>query len=312
MKRKTQALRSTSRYKQITLGLLHVFQAVVRCGSQAAAARQLLMAQPTVWEQMRALERLLGTKLLEIHGRYSQPTPDGLRLLELALPVLEGFAAIPIKLAEERGVIRRQLRVAATPRSMHEDLPDCVIEFEKQFPDVLLTIAEYDDPEVVSKALNHEIDLGFTPIEQSPVTMRYLESELAYETDIFVVTLPDHPLVKKKTILPEDIIGYPLVNGPGTVYGPRMKAIEAQILSSPSEARQISAFYTSTIRKFVKLGFGIGIVNRRPEYPADPDLHERNLSKHAGRSAIQAIRPRGMNNPLAEKFIGVVRKRLSR
>ncbi len=312
MKRGTQTLRVASRYKQLTLGLLNVYQEVVRCGSQAAAARKLEMAQPTVWEQMQALERLLGTKLLEIQGRNSLPTSDGLRLLELSLPVIEGFASIPIKLAEERGAVRRQLRIAATPRTLHEDLPDCVIEFEKRYPDVLLTISEYDDSEVVKKVLDHEIDVGFTPIEQNSVTMRYLESELAFETDIFVVTQPDHPLAKQKTILPEDIIGYPIVNGPGTVYGPRMKTVEAQIQSSASEQRQVSAFYTSTIRKFVKLGFGIGIVNRRRDYPSDPELHERSLSKHAGRSAIHAIRPRGINDDLSKKFIKVVQKLLTR
>ena len=86
-----------------------------------------------------------------------------------------------------------------------------------------------------------------------------------------------------------------------------MRSLEAKILSS-SNPSQVSAFYVSTIRTFVKLGFGVGIVPRRPEYPSDPELHERSLSKHAGRTAIFAVTPRGANFTLAAEFVDIMRK----
>jgi hypothetical protein len=58
------------------------------------------------------------------------------------------------------------------------------------------------------------------------------------------------------------------------------------------------------------MGFGVGIVPKRPGYPADPDLHERSISKHAGRTPIFAITPRHASNELATEFIRIVRKML--
>ena len=48
----------THRYKELRPGHLRAFREVVRRKSFSAAARALGIAQPTLWEQVRALERL--------------------------------------------------------------------------------------------------------------------------------------------------------------------------------------------------------------------------------------------------------------
>lgn len=296
-------------YKHLTLPMLQVFREVARSGSQAAAARRLGLAQPTVWEQMRALERLVGMKLLNVTSRNSQLTEDGLQLLNLSLPLLEGFESLPKLLSQRRTGVRQHLRIAATPRCLQEDLPDCVVEFQSKFPDVRLSIVEASDADVLQKALDHEIDIGISPADRKPELTRHLRFELAYETDLFLIVPLDHPLAKKKMVLPEDITAYPIVNGPGTFYGQRMKSVEAGLDLSVVPP-QISVFTVATIRRFVKLGFGIGIVPKRSRYPADPELHERSISKHAGRTPIFAITPRYSQNDLASEFVSIIRKML--
>ena len=59
------------RFKEVSLQQLRSFCETARLGSLAAAANSLGLAQPTVWEQVHALERVLATKLLQRQARGS-------------------------------------------------------------------------------------------------------------------------------------------------------------------------------------------------------------------------------------------------
>ena len=52
-------------YKELSLTQLRSFCAVCQQGGYAAAARGLLLTGPAVWEQLQALERYYGVRLLE-------------------------------------------------------------------------------------------------------------------------------------------------------------------------------------------------------------------------------------------------------
>ena len=63
-------------YKQLQMQQLRSLAETARLGSLAEAAKALGVAQPTVWEQVHALERYFGAKLVE-------PRRRGCRLTEL-------------------------------------------------------------------------------------------------------------------------------------------------------------------------------------------------------------------------------------
>src|SRR5262245_53860177 len=75
-------------YKDLSLAQLRSFCAVCRRGGYAAAARELLLTSPAVWEQMQALERHYGRRLLERRGNAVRPTAEGEHLLEMVGPLL--------------------------------------------------------------------------------------------------------------------------------------------------------------------------------------------------------------------------------
>src|SRR5262245_19879387 len=91
-------------YKQIGLQQLRGFCETARRGSLTAAAASLGLAQPTVWEQVHALERAFGTKLVERHAHGSRLTERGRLLAALAAPLVAGIDSLPRGLQEaERG-----------------------------------------------------------------------------------------------------------------------------------------------------------------------------------------------------------------
>src|SRR5215471_18417700 len=103
-------------YKEIRLQQLRSFMETARLGSLTAAAAALGVAQPTVWEQVHALEREFGAKLVEPYGRGCRLTEGGRLLLQLAHPLVAGFDSLKRQFQESLGMVRVHVTVATTPR----------------------------------------------------------------------------------------------------------------------------------------------------------------------------------------------------
>src|SRR5947209_8377563 len=98
-------------YKEITLHQLRSFCETVRLGSFTAAAARLGLAQPTVWNQVHALERRLGVVLVEPYPRGCRPTVAGRALAEMATPLVAGFASLEEAFHADRTEVQPRLVV---------------------------------------------------------------------------------------------------------------------------------------------------------------------------------------------------------
>ena len=90
-------------YKDASLSQFRSFCEVCRRGGYAAAARELMLTSPAVWEQMQALEYHYGMKLLERAGPGVRPTVHGKRLLELIRPLVAGLDSTREVLQQQDG-----------------------------------------------------------------------------------------------------------------------------------------------------------------------------------------------------------------
>src|SRR5437870_7928322 len=79
---------------------LHAFCEVVDRKSFSLAAERLGVTQPAVSLQVRALEKRLGTQLLDRSGRRVEPTESGLKLYRSAQRLLALEEEIVSELAE--------------------------------------------------------------------------------------------------------------------------------------------------------------------------------------------------------------------
>jgi molybdate transport repressor ModE-like protein len=306
MKKPSARRAGISSYKTMIPSQLRTLVEVARCGSQSAAARAVGLSQATVWEQLHALEHHFQVPLLEVKGRVCRLTPQGEELVQLVLPVLETLETLPTQLRERCGQQPARFSIAASPRVVQEDLLPCLREFQQRFPDAHISLQEFDDDVVSEEVLNRRADLGFTPTVPTREQSRFVRITESYDVDNYLLTPKRHPLARQREIRPEDILNYRVLNGHGTFYGPRMQAIESMVPHSPANASRVTGYYVFTIRMMVKAGFGIGIVPRRASCPADPQLHERNLSAFLGRSSVNAIERRGASHPLTTEFLRIV------
>jgi DNA-binding transcriptional LysR family regulator len=119
------------RYKQLTLAQLRSFSAVCRLGSYAAAARELLLTSPAIWEQMKGLQRHYGKKLLLRRGNGVVPTADGLQLLGMIRPVLAGLDSTRDALLEQGGAQPQSLTIATNLRILVEEISSALHAFQR-------------------------------------------------------------------------------------------------------------------------------------------------------------------------------------
>src|SRR5262245_17516688 len=112
----------TRAYKDSTAQQLRSFCETARLGSIAAAAAHLGLGTPTVWHQVRALEREFGEPLIERHGRGSRLTEAGKLLADLTSPLVAGLATVKQRYQEARARKISRVTVATTPRILFEHL----------------------------------------------------------------------------------------------------------------------------------------------------------------------------------------------
>lgn len=301
------------RYKEVRFQQLRSFAETARRGSLAAAATALGVAQPTVWAQVHALERSFKVQLVEPHGRGCRLTDAGRLLAQLAGPLVTGLDSLKQTFDEQHGVQQAQLTVAAPQRILVEDLPPAIAAFERRHPHVRLTLLERMSGHVASAVESAEADLGVSTEQEAGEPGPWLEFEPGYDLNIILITPKKHPLAKKKTVALRDLSGYPLVNSITGFPRREMAATLQKLGAFAMQPRKVEAVNTPVIRRYVEMGYGIGIVVGRLDPKRFPHLHQHDLSRHFGHTPVNLIWRKGaLMRPPARAFADTVKAVLGR
>lgn len=299
-------------YKEVRLQQLRSFVATAQLGSLSAAAKSLGLAQPTVWKQVHALEQEFGAQLVETHRRGCRLTTAGRLLVEMAAPAVASIDSLKRNFQEAHRHLQARLTIAASQRILVEDLPAPIVAFRRLHPHVQLRFLEVDLKAVSTAVESGEADLGITSQWGVDATNSWVDALLGYELDYILVTQKDHPLARKRSVSPDDLVGYPLVNSPSGLPDRAVaeKLSRLGVFDTPSKS--VDAGYTSVIRRYVELGFGVGIVVGRHQATTAGNLHQRNMSRHFGRVAMMILRRRGVVHDPTDNFVAAMREHLPR
>src|SRR5918998_5476895 len=131
---------------------LLTFREVARRGSFSRAADALSLTQPAVSQQVAALERQLGTRLLERGPGGPTPTESGALLLRHADAVAERLSQADAQLAELVAAERETLRVGAHPSALASIVPKAIVRMHAELPDVQVEAIE-GSADVVGRAV---------------------------------------------------------------------------------------------------------------------------------------------------------------
>src|SRR5262245_6519553 len=303
--------RRVSAYKEVTLQQLRSFCETARLGSLKGAADSLGLAHPTIWQQVHALERQLGARLVEPHKRGCRLTAEGRLLVEMAGSMVTGIDSLKRRFQEVLEHVRPRLTVATTQRILMEDLSDVIPMFEQSYPSAQLCFQEQNVDQVIATVEGGKADLGITTCPESRPPSPWLLFEPAYELDVLLLTPQDHPLARRRQVRPHDLLAYPVLNAPGCFRDPAINALLDKVGVFQTQPRKVEVGLVATLRHFVAKGFGIGLVVGLPGHELNAGLHERSMSRYFGRISVNLIWRRGTQQQgVAQAFAEAVRNHM--
>ncbi|WP_374358068.1 LysR family transcriptional regulator [Pseudoduganella danionis] len=229
---------------------------VARHESVARAADALHVTQPAISLQIRTLEENAGMALTRKVGRNIQLTAAGEVMVAFSERILRLWEQAGDELAALQGVTSGTLRIGAVTTAEHL-LPPMLVPFTLERPDVRLKLQVGNRAEIVQMLARHEIELAImgTP----PRELRTNAAKFARHPMAFVAS-PSHPLMKKKKLTLNDVLGANLLvreRGSGT-----RTAVE-RLLREAGHPLEFGSEVSSNeaIKRMVAAGLGVGFLS---------------------------------------------------
>ena len=181
---------------------LQAFCAVVERRSFSQAAERLGVTQPAVSLQVRALEKRLGTQLLDRSGRRVEPTEAGHRLYRGAqrLLALEEDIVNEVMSDAERD-LSGTLEIGASTGPGGVVLPRLLCEFAKHHAELSIALTVSDTQTIVERVAERTLALG---IVGAAPRHRGVEYEPFFRDELVLACPPGHRFAGRRISL-EDL-----------------------------------------------------------------------------------------------------------
>jgi DNA-binding transcriptional LysR family regulator len=180
---------------------LAAFCAVVERRSFSQAAERLGVTQPAVSLQVRALEKRLGTQLLDRSGRRVAPTEAGLRLYRGAQRLLALEEQLVAEVGgESEGTLGGTLEIGASTGPGGIVLAQLLCDFHAQNPDLHVQLSVFDTQTVVERVADRSLELGVVGAARRH---RGVVFEPFFRDEVILACPPGHRFAGKTVTLDE-------------------------------------------------------------------------------------------------------------
>lgn len=176
--------------------------AVARSGNFSRAAEQCHVAQPSLSQQIMKLEEELGERLFDRAKREARLTPHGEIFLQRAVRILEEVDAAKRDAENAKQLSSGTVTVGVIPTIAPYLLPGVTASFMKRFPGVEVVIHEETTARLLKLLHGYEVDFA---VLSSPFDLKGLEVRTLLTEELLIALPPDHPLTRKRSLLPRDL-----------------------------------------------------------------------------------------------------------
>ena len=224
----------------MTLESYRNFVAIVECGSILAASKRLLIAQPSLSNQLKNIERTYGAKLINRGSRSIELTEAGRIFYNKAREICRIEDSICTSISCQQAGYREQLKISIPAGNSIHYIHRLFERFAKKNPDINYDVYEIPSDFVVPNVLNGITESGLIP---SSIAQYGALASFPYEKDNIVAVIPKgHPLSHSERAMEiTDFAGYPLaipfdiLNIIYTVFGQHAVAPNVSIITSINE-----------------------------------------------------------------------------
>ena len=237
---------------------LQYFLAVVDEGGVHAAADKLFVAQPSVSQSLRALQRTLGAELFTRTGRRLQLTAAGEALVAPARQVLHWMELSRAHVEAVNGLRTGRLVVATMPSQAVDPLPTVVDRFVRTYPMVQISIRSAGTPQtVMSLVRSGGVELGVMAVTETPDVGDLVVHPLARQGFI-VISSREANLPARGPLTYTQLEGQRLIIGqPGT----GMRRVADQVIAANrSTVAVVETEHREAVLPMVLAGTGIAVI----------------------------------------------------
>ena len=281
---------------------LKTFCTAAKLRSISKAAEQLHIGQPTATTHIKRLERELGTLLFDRVRRPIQLTLAGVKLAQLATPLVNGIDELAANTAKEEK--EGPVSVASIHEVTSHTLLSTVRAYRSKYPNVHLRIRSGTSVEVLSLVRDGAVDFGVMPGRVNGDEFEF-QGLMGYER--VLITPLGHPLLKTPLTSLEQITQWPLILM-------RQQTITRTVLEEELGRRGIPYDIVvelddmDMIKRYVAMGMGVSV---GPRLAMDPeDRHELGIVSLVNlfpveQVGIVTLRGKSISVP-AQNFISVM------
>lgn len=258
----------------MTLRQLQIFSAIVETGRFTAAARKLYLAQPSVSQQIHALEDELGDRLfVRLKNRQVELTQAGKILKQHSDLVLRQCELARMEISALSREPSGQIRVGIGGHQLTSMLPPAVSAFHSVFPKVSVDIVNSTTPQIVELLRGNGLDLG---VVNFPIQVPELRTRFLFTEELLVVVQAKHPLARKRMIESRDLAALPLVlYDHSTSTRRRLEEYFRSIEISPAVVVELSS--VEAMKSMVAGGLGATIIPASAMLDGAENRHLRGL-----------------------------------
>jgi molybdate transport repressor ModE-like protein len=278
---------------------LRMLLEVARAGTLAGAATELGYTPSAISQQIRALEREIGTVVLERRGRGVILTETGRALTRHAQRIIEDLGAAQAEVEAIAGLRTGVLRFGWFSTAGAILVPRAIARFRSRHPDVELVLEERDPDECARVLREGELDLAVVyefrldkPLPGALCLTPLLEDRL------HIALPPNHRLAHRKRIRMAELAHDAWIQG--VRHGSTLATLPAACREAGFEPH--IAFQTDNPiawQGLVAAGVGVAVIPQLTIPSARPDIAIRELDAPSLVRKISSAMPPGRHTPPA-------------
>ncbi|MVZ99925.1 LysR family transcriptional regulator [Actinomadura sp. LD22] len=274
------------------LRLLRYFRVVVDQGSITKAAEALYIAQPSLSQAIRTLERQLGVQLFDRSGRRLVLTAAGKSLAAAARTIESDVERARAAVRAVRDLGGGRLELAATATLEVDPLPELAGRLRREHPGILLSIVSPGGAvQVVDEVRHGRAEIGLIELPARTETLRIRR----LKTDEITLVLPPALAEGLPDPVPLDAVAaVPLV----------IADVDAATMPVPGCQVAVECAHRQAVWDLVRLGAGATFLPRHLAETQLRDVVIRSLCPHLEQDIGLVFRS-GELSPAARAFMGV-------
>jgi LysR family transcriptional regulator of gallate degradation len=197
--------------RRITMTQLRAFIAVESTSSYAMAAQQIELSQPAVHRAVRELQQFIGTQLLVRVGRSVRPTDTAsrfVRFIRLMFSELRtGLDEVGALAVGDGG----RIELGTLPMARAVFIPELLTLFMAAHPAATVRVVEAPYGELLSALRQGDIDVFIGGALRDPAPASDIVQEVLFDDEQVIVGNAQHPLRRRKRLLPADLLRFPWI-----------------------------------------------------------------------------------------------------